>query len=422
MSLVISISNCSTEPKEKNTILLATNTRPLTDVKFDATQQRVKRGEYLTNSILMCFTCHSPRDTTQPGFPPIEAKKGGGSILYDTEDSRLVAPNITPDVETGAGSWTDDMFARAIREGIGHDGRALSLPMYWTSYRELSDEDLASIVVYLRSIHPVKNKLPKRRFSPEKERELQTSSKPLLNPVEAPDLSNLVNRGRYFIKTADCVGCHTGWYKRNPGFFGGGNKLERTYDSTFTFSTNITPDATGLQGWTPELFINVIKNGKGGVLDPVMPWVAYKNMTDEDLKAILMALQKLPPVNHRVINGIEASYCEVCEQSHGYGKYNKIIPLKAVPFNRSLYPDFVGTYIHREGYSIEVKLENNQLLISEGGSYFELVPVSENLFKALGFSTPVSFKRDAGGKVKWLISYWIDEDVFVKQEGTKTEK
>ncbi len=61
-------------------------------------------------------------------------------------------------METGAGTWTDDMFARAIREGIGHDGRALSEPMYWKTYRELSDEDIASVVVYLRTLTPVKNK------------------------------------------------------------------------------------------------------------------------------------------------------------------------------------------------------------------------------------------------------------------------
>jgi hypothetical protein len=87
------------------------------------------------------------------------------------------------------------------------------------------------------------------------------------------------------------------------------------------------------------MFIKVIRTGKGGVLKPQMPWVAYRNMTDEDLTAILTALQQLVPVNHKVINGIKETYCEVCELSHGYGEHNKIIPLKAVPFNRSLYPD-----------------------------------------------------------------------------------
>jgi mono/diheme cytochrome c family protein len=419
-TVVICLSQCATEAEEKSTILLATNTRPLRDVKFEATEQRIQRGEYLTNGILMCFTCHSPRDTTKPGFPPIESKKGAGAILYDTEEARLASPNITPDKETGAGSWTDDMLARAIREGVGHDGRALSLPMYWSSFRQLSDEDLASVVVYLRTIPPVKNKLPKRRFSAEREKELQGRSKPLLTPVATPDLSNLLTRGRYYVGTADCAGCHTGWYKRNPGFFGGGNKLENFHDTTYTFSTNITPHETGLKGWTPELFINVIRTGKGGVLQPIMPWVAYKNMTDEDLTAILMALQKLQPVNHKVVNGIKETYCEVCELEHGYGEHNKIIPPKAVPSDRSVYPDFVGTYTHpEEGFSFEVTLERGKLLISEGGPPVELVPVAENRFEALGFPTPVGFRRDEKGKVKWLIGYFIEEDVLVKQEAQK---
>jgi len=246
----------------------------------------------------------------------------------------------------------------------------------------------------------------------------------LLTPVEAPDLSNLLDRGRYFIKTADCVGCHTGWYQRNPGFYGGGSELKKIGDTSYVFSVNITPHATGLQGWSPELFTHVMRNGKSGVLDPVMPWIAYKNMTDEDLSAILMALQKLPPVNHKVINGIKATYCEVCDQSHGYGEHNKILPLKAVPFDRSLYADFVGTYTHAKGFSFEVTSRKDTLLISMGGDPFELVPVSQNRFQSLSFPESISFKRDASGKVKWLItsSYDdIEDDVFVKKEAPKSK-
>lgn len=412
----------STESDEAE-ILMATKTRPLTDIKFSSTPERLKRGEYLANGILECFLCHSTRDSSKVGFPPIESTKGGGSILYESEKMRVVAPNISPDIETGAGSWTDDMFARAIREGIGHDGRALSLPMYWESFSELSDEDLASIVVYLRSIPPVKNKLPKRKFSLEREKELQGSSWPLLQPVKEQDLSDMIARGKYFIKTADCIGCHTSWYKRNPGFFGGGNKLSMKNDTQVVFSTNITPDATGLKGWTPEMFINVIRTGKMGVLNPRMPWIAYKNISDEDLKAIFAALQQLPEVNHKVINGIEPTYCEVCEQEHGYGKYNKIVPLKAVPFDHSLYPEFVGTYMSEDSLSISVKLDKDKLLISkEGRDFEELVPISEKQFRALGLPAPVSFKRNNFGKVKWLVSFGIEEYLFEKVENDKVSK
>jgi mono/diheme cytochrome c family protein len=419
---LIGLSNFSPESVEDGTILLATNTRPLTDVKFKATPARIKRGEYLTNSSLMCFVCHSPRDTTKTGFPPDLSRKGGGVILRESKEERMVAPNITPDIETGAGSWTDDMLSRAIREGIGHDGRALSLPMYWSSFSNLSDEDLASVVVYLRTIAPVKNKLPTRFLSLEKEKILQPKSRPLLHPVDAPDLSDMLTRGRYLVKTADCVGCHSSFQPqaRNPGYFGGGNRIRKINNPTSSvYSANLTPHETGLKGWTPDLFIQVMRTGKGDALNPAMPWVAYKSMTDQDLKAMFMALQTLPPVNHKVINGMEATYCEVCKQTHGYGQYNKIIPLKAVAFNRALYPDFVGTYAHPFGNLVEVKLENNRLLISQGGEPTELVPVSKNRFEASGFYSPFSFKRDKSGKVKWLISYAIEEEVLVKREEPK---
>src|SRR6476659_571756 len=72
--------------------------RALTAIKYDRTDQRLKRGEYLANGILACFTCHSPRDWNAPGAPPIEDKKGsGGTILQQDSANLVIAPNITPD-------------------------------------------------------------------------------------------------------------------------------------------------------------------------------------------------------------------------------------------------------------------------------------------------------------------------------------
>ncbi|MGC4023459.1 MAG: c-type cytochrome [Cyclobacteriaceae bacterium] len=399
---------------ELDTVFLATNTRALTNIKFESTPERLKRGEYLANGILACFNCHSERDSTKAGYPPIESMKGGGSIIIENATERLVAPNITPDKETGAGNWTDDMFSRAIREGIGHDGRALSEAMFWGSFSKLSDEDLASVVVYIKSIPAVKNKLPRRKFTVEKEKELQESPVPLTGPVKHPNLSDTLTRGRYLVKIGDCVGCHTGWYKRNPGRFGGGNFVK--VNNVTVFSPNITPDPTGIGGWTPEIFINVIRTGKEGSLNGVMPWTSHRNMTDEDLTAILLALQKLPPVNHRVINAQEETYCEVCEQKHGYGKYNKIVPLKAVAVDPSSLRDYAGTYINESGFEIKVKAINGKLLISKRGSLVELIAVEGNRFQSLDYLFPVSFKRDGAGKVNQMIRYSLEEEVCNRKE------
>ena len=74
---------------------------------------------------------------------------------------------------------------RAIREGVGHDGRGLGLPMWWWAFRALSDEDLAAIVVYLRSLPAVVNALPPRILSAERERERAEAPQPLAGPIRA---------------------------------------------------------------------------------------------------------------------------------------------------------------------------------------------------------------------------------------------
>ena len=401
-------------PAGETAILQATNIRPLTDKKFERTEARLKRGDYLVNGILQCFVCHSERDSTQAGFPPIASKKGGGAILSQRGNIRMVAPNISPDKETGAGNWTDDMFARAIREGVGHDGRALSLPMYWESFSNLADEDLASVIVYLRSIPPVRNSLPRRSLPPEREKELQGSSKMLAGPVAFPDTADALRKGIYLVKVADCVGCHTGWYGTNPGMFGGGNPMYKSKNHKPVLSTNLTPDPSGIAGWDVVTFIDVIRTGKGGTLDPSMPWTAYRNLSDKDLAAILTALKRLPPVNHRVMNSLPPTDCVICGQKHGFGEHNKIKPFPRVKTDTTLYAQYAGKYSNPGGFVLEVKYEGHQLLISEGGPNLLLVPIGDNRFNAFGLSTPVSFVRDKSGKVSSLISYWIEDEVFKK--------
>src|SRR5512133_2130534 len=120
--------------------------RPLTDRVFESSPARLERGRYLTEHLLQCFMCHSERDWSAPGAPVMAGRKGAGAILSERGERRIVAPNLTPDPETGAGRWTDDMLARAIREGIGHDGRALAPAMWYGSFARLADEDLAAVV------------------------------------------------------------------------------------------------------------------------------------------------------------------------------------------------------------------------------------------------------------------------------------
>jgi hypothetical protein len=127
--------------------------RALTDRRFAPSQARLDRGKYLvTSGLAPCAMCHSPWDTTGGGLAPVPGRELTGRNWAPDGTPFVTAQNLTPDPETGIGDRTDDELARAIREGIGHDGRALFPIMPYTNFRSMPDEDLASTIVYLRSL------------------------------------------------------------------------------------------------------------------------------------------------------------------------------------------------------------------------------------------------------------------------------
>ena len=125
--------------------------RALTTRRFAPTPERLARGTYLVKHVTPCMECHAPHRWAEHDAPVEANMLGAGQEMpMNGLPGRVVAPNLSPDPETGAGNWTDDQLARAIREGIGHDGRALFPMMPYQRFRAMSDEDVASIVVYLR--------------------------------------------------------------------------------------------------------------------------------------------------------------------------------------------------------------------------------------------------------------------------------
>jgi hypothetical protein len=300
--------------------------RALTNRKFQPTPERLARGRYLANDVAGCMDCHSEHDWKASGAPVIESGLGAGQIFPGMFPGTVIAPNLTPDAATGAGSWTDDQFARAIREGIGHDGRTLFPLMPYQNFRVLSDEDLASIVVYIRSLPPVRNSLPKTEIAFPVKYLIRSAPQPLTAPVPQPDLSTPQKRGAYLVQIADCDGCHTPQSKGQPN-------LELAYAGGFEFSgtplpevasANITPDSSGISYYDENLFLEVMHTGKvkARQLSAIMPWVDYGQMTDEDLKGVFAYLGTLKPVHHRVDNSLPPTYCKVCRNRHGGGDQN----------------------------------------------------------------------------------------------------
>lgn len=383
--------------------LPALHARPLSDVVFERTPERVARGRYLATAAVGCELCHSPRDLSQPGAPPVPGREFAGAVIAEEEGYRLVAPNLTPDVETGAGAWPDDALARAIREGVGHDGRGIGGGMWWWSFRFLSDDDVQSIVVYLRSIPPVRNELPARILGPEREKQRAQDARPLTTPVPAPDLSTALERGRYLIDIADCMGCHTGWGK--TGVFAGGNPIE--YHGQISWSANLTPDPSATGGWTEAMFVGRMRSGRGGALSPLMPWAAYRTMTDEDLAAIYAALREVPPFRHWVNNVDEPTDCAVCGGKHGLGAMNVARIIERVDVDLGPLADYVGRYrLQDDEIEIEIFERAGALYTrDEAGEPVELIPVAGGRLDAVGLLTPCALERDASGAVVALLTF-----------------
>ena len=133
--------------------------RPLTDRRFEATPARLERGRYMVDSgTVPCKGCHSPLEVSGNELRVPSGRELSGRQWTPDGVPFLTAPNLTPDPETGIGRYTDDQLARAIREGISHDGRALFPIMPYEKFRAMPDEDLASVIVYLRSLPPVSPK------------------------------------------------------------------------------------------------------------------------------------------------------------------------------------------------------------------------------------------------------------------------
>jgi mono/diheme cytochrome c family protein len=303
--------------------------RPLTTRRFAPTPERLARGTYLVKHVTPCMECHAPHRWTEDDAPIEPDMIGAGQeIPVKGLPGRVVAPNLSPDPETGAGNWTDDQLARAIREGVGHDGRALFPLMPYQRYRSMSDEDVASIIVYLRSLPPVRHQQPATEVGVPVRYLIRSVPEPLSAPVPAPDLSTPAKRGAYLMTIAACSECHTPQDDHGqpiPGLeFAGGFVFEGPWGRVA--SANLTPDPSGIPYYDKALFTEVLRTGhvKARRINQIMPWHAFGGMTDEDIAAIFANLTTLKPVTHHVTNdeSVPPTFCRLCRHVHGYGDRN----------------------------------------------------------------------------------------------------
>ena len=255
---------------------------------------------------------------------PSRERKARGLITHHGDIPAKLPEILLRTVRSGVGTWTDDMLARVIREGVGHDGHLIDPSARpYEFFRALSDEDLASIIVYVRSIPPIRNALPRQK-SPANL--VTPSAMPITAPIPPPDFSSPEKRGAYLAQIAGCQWCHTLRDEHRqplPGLeFGGGDLIINSYDQAS--SPNLTSDPSGISYYDDAQFLKTIRTGSVGArrISPIMPWWNFSHMTDDDLKAIFAYLRTVAPVHHQVDNTEPVAYCRVCKRKHAGGALN----------------------------------------------------------------------------------------------------
>jgi mono/diheme cytochrome c family protein len=132
---------------------------PKAPIAAPPTTDRVAYGRHLAVNLVGCFACHSADFATNDELHPEKSKGffGGGNTMLDYNGKPIRTANITPDHETGIGSWSEDQFVRAVKGGFRPDNTPLLYPM--EAYVDLTDDEARAIYAYLKTVAPIKNKV-----------------------------------------------------------------------------------------------------------------------------------------------------------------------------------------------------------------------------------------------------------------------
>jgi mono/diheme cytochrome c family protein len=273
---------------------------------FAATPEEIARGKYVFGATGGCG-CH----TVAKG--PANA----GGRKYDAPFGSVYSSNITPDIKTGIGGWTDEQIMTAIRLGRRPNGERIVPVHPYTSYNGMAEDDLKALVAFLRTVPPVNRPNTPRKISiPLFESVflsawLLTFAAKETPPPTAP-LSG-VARGEYLSRAVGhCGECHTPRSAMTMALdnsrFLAGNPKKTGPEGQLT--PNITPDkATGLGDWTEEQIVTYLGTGNrpdGDVAAGLMgemiqgTLAGYKDLTKEDLQAVAKYLKSIPAVRNKI--------------------------------------------------------------------------------------------------------------------------
>jgi mono/diheme cytochrome c family protein len=266
---------------------------PYPNVKSSTDSAVIARGKDLIFGPAHCASCHSSVNADSLLALGQEVALSGG-YEFDLSIAKIYSRNITPDSTTGIGRYSDAEIARALRYGVGPDGRAI---LDFMPFHNTSDEDLAAIISYLRAQKPVKKEIPENTYSTMGRIVKAFLVKPVGPDGEVPvsvKIDSSAAYGKYLaLNVSNCAGCHT---KRDMAggytgeLFSGGSEIEGIV------TPNLTTDSSSrIFTWDQQKFISRFREGKKIQQSP-MPWNSFKRMSDDDLIAIYKFLKTLPPV------------------------------------------------------------------------------------------------------------------------------
>lgn len=281
----------------------------------------VAHGKYIA-TIAGCTSCHTPLKTEYNQPPQNLTLEQIQTIAFDEraahDTDRLLSGgrlfdlgpagqvftlNITPDKETGIGTWTDEQIKLAVKTGVDHDGKVLFPVMPYHVYNGMADTDLDAVIAYLHSVNAVSNKVPEKTVSTE-----GLPTPPYQTGITAPPASDKAARGAYLVNSVmGCTDCHTPvdpatGAPQMDKYLAGRQPYEGPWG--IVYGGNITPDeTTGIGSWAEEEIKRSIVSGigKDGRRLILMPWYAYSALTQEDADAVVYYLKNvLPAVENQI--------------------------------------------------------------------------------------------------------------------------
>lgn len=243
---------------------------------------QIARGQHLVTAVAKCSDCHTE-------------DLGGKKFIDGGPLGTIYASNLTAGRGGALAGYTDAQLEAAIRHGVRPDGRGIMI-MPSDEYQGLSNEDVSAIIAYLRSLRPVDREHGKSYLGPLGRALYATGKLPVI-PAErmdhtlasrtAPPVGPTREYGQYLVSVGGCRGCH------GPNLVGGPSP-----EPGAPAAANITP-AGPIGQWSEADFTRALRTGTrpdGSKLKDFMPWRSMARHTDDELHAIWLYLQTVPPV------------------------------------------------------------------------------------------------------------------------------